>query len=45
MGYSMRLEPTPAYSINDSSLVRFVFIRGFVPLSWNMFTLVSFTLL
>ena len=32
MGYSMRLELTPVFSINDSCLVEFVFIGGFVPL-------------
>ena len=36
----MRL--TPVSSINDPCLVRFVFIRVFVLLSWSMFTLVCF---
>ena len=45
MGYLMRLEPTLVSSINDPWLVKLAYIRGGVPLSWSVFTLVCFTCL
>ena len=43
MGYSMRLELTLVFSINDLCLVRLIYIEVVVPLSWSVFTLVCFT--
>ena len=43
MRYSMRLELTLVSCINDSCLVRLVYIGVVVPLSWSVFTLVCFT--
>ena len=43
IGYSMRHELILVSSINDSCLVRLVYIGGAIPLSWGVFTLLYFT--
>ena len=43
MGYSIRLDLTLVSSINDLWLIRLVYIRVVIPLSWSVFTLVCFT--
>ena len=45
MGYSMRLELTLVSRINNSCLVRLVYVGVVVPLCWSVFTLVCFTCL
>ena len=40
--YSMKLELTLVFSVNDPWLVKLVYLGVVVPLSWSVFTFVCF---